>query len=144
MVSAKYWKLNEDKQPVECGLLEWGEFFGDDEKRRVAYTQTEHFEVSTVFLGLDHSFGRNGPPILFETMIFNRAVAGATESDMREILKGADCFRYASWDDAETGHATAVRRVLLAESFPAAEIERFLADMPEHLARHFLDLLPSK
>jgi len=26
--------------------------------------------VSTVFLGVDHSFGIGGPPILFETMIF--------------------------------------------------------------------------
>lgn len=49
-------------------------------------------EVSTVFLGLDHSFNWDNPnqlPIVFETMIFPDAdLAG----------------RYAWWDDAVTGH----------------------------------------
>jgi hypothetical protein len=27
-------------------------------------------KVSTVFLGLDHSFSEDGPPILWETMVF--------------------------------------------------------------------------
>lgn len=30
-------------------------------------------DVSTVFLGLDHSYNPSGPPILFETMIFPEA-----------------------------------------------------------------------
>jgi hypothetical protein len=54
--------------------------------------------VSTVFLGLDHSFGKPGPPILFETMTFG----GPRDETM---------FRYSSWDDAEAGHEAEVKRV---------------------------------
>jgi hypothetical protein len=49
--------------------------------------------VSTVFLGLDHGFGR-GDPLLFETMIFG----GPIEEQ----------WRYASWAQAERGHAKLV------------------------------------
>jgi hypothetical protein len=57
------------KTPVLCeSAAEWGRLF-DREKRKVAFTQVGDINVSTVFLGLDHSYG-DGTPILFETMIF--------------------------------------------------------------------------
>lgn len=56
--------------------------------------------VSTVFLGLDHSFGDDGPPILWETMAFN--VPG-TESEFAD--------RYTSRVDAVDGHAAVVAEV---------------------------------
>lgn len=66
---------------------------------RVGRTQiTPEVTVSTVFLGLDHGWGK-GPPILFETMIF-----GGPLDDYQ--------VRYSSWDDAETGHKVAVRKAL--------------------------------
>lgn len=46
--------------------------------------------VSTVFLGLDHSFGQ-GDPILFETMVFRDG-------------HGEECERYCTWQEAEAGH----------------------------------------
>ena len=39
------------------------------EGRFVDHTTVGESEVSTVFLGLDHQFGK-GPPILWETMVF--------------------------------------------------------------------------
>lgn len=68
------------KTIVECNLLEWGLFL----QSRANVVKQEIFRpllwpffgrnkcarVSTVFLGLDHRFGGEGPPILFETMIF--------------------------------------------------------------------------
>jgi hypothetical protein len=80
---------------------------------RVARTQVSpNVYVSTVFLGLDHRWGKQGPPILFETMIF-----GGVEDQYQE--------RYATWDEAEAGHAKAVAlaQTALAASFadvPAA------------------------
>lgn len=51
---------------------EWGEWFETAGSARVVKeTQTEDgFLVSTVFMGIDYSFGRGGPPLLFETMLF--------------------------------------------------------------------------
>ena len=50
--------------------------------------------VSTVFLGMDHSFGGGGHPVLFETMIF-----GGEHDQYQE--------RYCTWDEAEKGHQIA-------------------------------------
>lgn len=63
--------LNEKGEPVEePDLLTWGKWFEDSrEKRRIARTNIGDYLVSTVFLGLDHSFGGD-VPILFETMVF--------------------------------------------------------------------------
>ena len=51
-----------------------------------------------MFLGLNHNFLREGPPILFETMIFGGRL---------------DHFqnRCATWAEAEAMHAEAVRLV---------------------------------
>jgi hypothetical protein len=54
-------------------------------------------QVSTVFLGLDHSFGE-GPPLLFETLVSGGALAGKMD-------------RYTTWEEAEQGHARMVERV---------------------------------
>jgi hypothetical protein len=53
--------------------------------------------ISTVFLGLDHSFG-DGPPMLFETLVFDGPLDGEME-------------RYETWKQAEIGHRTMVNRV---------------------------------
>lgn len=53
--------------------------------------------ISTVFLGLNHAF-RDGPPILFETMIFGGV------HDM-------DAQRYCTIDEAKQGHAEMVEFV---------------------------------
>ena len=101
------------KLAVPCeDLLEWGRWF-ETADRHVDLTQIGPLTVSTVFLGLDHSFGE-GEPLLFETMIF-----GAHAED--EAVEGYQ-DRYPSW--AEAGHARAVevaRQVLAQASaqFPA-------------------------
>lgn len=51
-------------------LLKWAQQFGLTSKDRIV--KQDHFGkvmVSTVFLGLDHNWGK-GPPILWETMVF--------------------------------------------------------------------------
>jgi len=57
----------------------------------------EPITISTVFLGLDHSFGK-GPPLLFETMIF-----GGKFDSYQE--------RYSTWEQAEAGHLRAIMAV---------------------------------
>jgi len=65
---------------------------------RVALTQvTPEISVSTVFLGLDHSFG-GYPPLLFETIVFGGPMDGEMD-------------RYTTWDEAEAGHEAMVEKV---------------------------------
>lgn len=88
--------------PVPCDDPQaWADFMTKMDARRVRWTEHELFKVSTVFLGLDHSFGDKGPPILFETMAF----ADDSWTDL-------ECARYATWEDAEIGHGAIVRRML--------------------------------
>ncbi len=77
-------------KPIPCNdLIQWGEWFGKAD-RNVGYDVRNDIQVSTVFLGLDHSFG-HGPPLLFETMVFG----GEHAQEMA---------RYSTWEEAEKGH----------------------------------------
>lgn len=59
------------RRPVICDdLLKWGTWFGNDHNRRIRVTYINGIKISTVFLALDHCWDE-GPPVLFETMIFN-------------------------------------------------------------------------
>lgn len=60
-------KFDRDGNPLE--LMEWAIKMNDAEYKRVARTELGDVLVSTVWLGLDHSFGM-GLPLIFETMIF--------------------------------------------------------------------------
>lgn len=81
-------------KPID-DILEWARWF-ETANRHIAKTELPNDVcVSTVFLGLDHSFGGK-IPILFETMIF-----GGEYDRYQE--------RYASWEEAEIGHLRAVK-----------------------------------
>ncbi len=77
--------------PVEePDLMKWARWFEFDQHRRIAETTYLDSRISTVFLGIDHSFGA-GPPLLFETMVFGGPL------DMKQE-------RYSTWDQALAGH----------------------------------------
>lgn len=61
--------LNDRGEPEPAtDLMTWSEAFANS-NRIVAREIIGDAIVSTVFLGLDHSWGK-GPPILWETMVF--------------------------------------------------------------------------
>jgi len=66
----------------------------------VKQDQVGDFFVSTVFLAMDHGF--RGPPLWFETMVFAEPKAGELMGE--EQLQ----WRYATYDEAEAGHAIAI------------------------------------
>lgn len=85
------------KTPVPCdNLLKWARWL-ETADRKVDRETVGDSGISTIFLGLDHSFG-TGPPLLFETMVF-----GGKLSDEMD--------RYSTWDEAEAGHKAMVERV---------------------------------
>lgn len=91
--------------------MQWAVQFEDSAKRRVAQDEVNGARVSTVFLGLNHQFG-DGPPLLFETMIF-----GGWHDQYQD--------RYATWDEAEIGHAQALRMVRMWNGVPV-KVQRVL------------------
>ncbi len=84
-------------------VFEWADFFEVHSKRLIKQTDVKAFGrdycmVSTVFLGIDHSFMEDGPPLVFETMVFGGVFDG------HEV-------RYYTYTGAEEGHAFMVDRV---------------------------------
>ncbi len=97
-----FYVLDEDNKPVLASdIKKWAEFF-ESEKRVIAQDRVRDARISTVFLGLDHNFLSEGPPILFETMIFG----GRFDQNQ---------YRYSTYDDARSGHNLAIRMVLLQD-----------------------------
>jgi len=82
---------------VKVDLMTWAKWFEKSEDRHVAREKIGDAEISTVFLGIDHSFGQ-GPPMLFETMVFG----GALDQEQD---------RCTTWEEAEAMHATVCERV---------------------------------
>lgn len=92
-----YYLLNEDHSVTKIDdVLEWGKTFSKN--RRVAKDEFNGHMVSTVFLGLDHSFGY-GQPLLFESMVFK-------DGSWNDL----DSRRYATWDEAIAGHGELVEQ----------------------------------
>lgn len=81
-------------------IFQWGEWF-EKANRSVARTQIGKAVVSTVFLGIDHSFGY-GLPLLFETMIF-----GGPHDDYQA--------RCSTWDEAVKMHELACAELTAPE-----------------------------
>ena len=88
------------REPVSVDFETWAKWYGTAD-RHVADTQLGDVRISTVFLGLDHSFGGRHP-LLFETMVFGGYLDG--EQD-----------RYTTWAEADAGHTRMVQRVALVE-----------------------------
>jgi len=88
----------EGHKAVPCDLMTWAMWLEKNGKERiVAKAQFGDVRVSTVFLGLDYSFGQ-GPPLLFETLVFE----GSHDGDME---------RCTTWEEAEAQHAAMVARI---------------------------------
>ncbi len=81
-------------------VVEWGKWF-ETNNRTVKRTNIGDIEISTVFIGIDHSFGFVKKPLLFETKIFGGDLDGYQD-------------RYATWIGAEYGHDRAVKLVKLS------------------------------
>ena len=93
-----------DGKPIP--LMTWARM-QDMEHKRVAEDTIEDgvrkYWVSTVWLGLDHNFGFSGPPLIFETMVFDvdKTRIKVTEPGAWEDLM---MDRYATKEQALTGH----------------------------------------
>jgi hypothetical protein len=102
----EHYILNPDHSVrVEPDVLVWAAWY-ETADRTVAKAHRQGFEVSTVFLGLDHRWG-DGPPLLFETMIFQAWLTPGGPRQPGELY----CERYSTWDEALAGHRRALEAV---------------------------------
>ena len=90
--------------------------------RLVARCEVERLIVSTIFLAVDHNDGPDGPPILYETMVFVFKNGGWTKADDFATL------RYKTRNEALAGHADMVHYVR-EQQFIAADLRDMLADV---------------
>lgn len=100
-----YFKLDENKNAVPCSHMEWAEQQREDMRgsntKHIAQETVDDKWVSTVWLGLNHNWFDIGPPLIFETMVFEHKDYG------HQIY----CERYSTWQQAEEGHKRAVKWV---------------------------------
>jgi len=95
------YKLDGHETVVVHDLIEWATWM-ESAERAVCKDQIGDSKVSTVFLGLDHAApSAVTPPLLFETMVF-----GGPMDD--------ECRHYATWGQAEAGHAEMMAEVQAA------------------------------
>ena len=89
--------LDEDNKAFEVDTLTWGRWFEENHKRKIVKQELliNSNWLSTVFLGLDHQFGENGLPLLFESMLFRKKGDG----------EDLDMSRCSTWDEAVLMHA---------------------------------------
>jgi hypothetical protein len=101
----QHFYYNREGRPIS--FEQWTTEF-ERRDRRVALSDTPAGRVSTVFLALNHNWD-DGPPLLFETMIFG--------GPLHEYM-----WRYTTEAEALEGHAFAVQALMFYK--PAAEPSR--------------------
>jgi len=103
--------LDADGNPQRCDDIdEWSRWFEANFRNRVvAHDKDESGKsevlVSTVFLALDHNWGSQQRPILYETLVFG----GPLDGEMN---------RYSTRDEALKGHQLMCERVAAAQPKP--------------------------
>lgn len=80
-------------------VLQWSKWFETADRIVKQDELSNGYFVSTIFLGLDHGFA-DSEHLWFETMVFQ------SEDDLDDL----DCCRYETWDQAEEGHKTMVKK----------------------------------
>jgi hypothetical protein len=101
-----------DGKPVpEPDLLKWARWFEIVDNRTLLRTTVGNYEVSTIFLGLDHGFRRGSKPVLWETMVFRtkpRRMHTEGDTTIIEADYADRMQRYTSEEAARRGHAAMV------------------------------------
>ena len=94
-----------------------------EQDRIVKQEQVGVYWISTVHLGIDHSFGGGGPPVIFETMVF------------RSRMSDLDCDRYSTEEQALAGHEAMTKKWAMKQPTYLGRLWLYLKDWDEELQR---------
>ena len=86
----RHYILDENRQLIAVEMLVWARWYDNFENRVVEQTDTDFFHVSTVFLGPDHNFFGKGPPLVFETMVFEKKPEVMQFPDLEGAVRSID------------------------------------------------------
>lgn len=114
----------------DAGRDAWCKLIEDPDYKRIGLTTVDRWQVSTVFLGLDHNYSADGPPILFETMIFDLDNDGVWRNGEDRYMR-----RYHTKYEAALGHE---RIVLLVAKGRLPKVKRTLRERIKCWARRLL------
>lgn len=110
-----------DRHGMPISMERWAQLFEAPGDRIVRKTDMGTFlgTVSTVWLGIDHSWGRGEKPVIFETMIFGGPLDG-------------EMGRYCTVEEATAGHEAWVAQLTELGKFAeeAGESIRALSEGP--------------
>ena len=95
--------LYRDRQGNPISSEEMTRLYADPDSRRVGQDRIGPLLVSTVHLVMDHQFDPDGPPLIFETMIFG--------DDDHE-----PCWRYSTEAEARAAHESIVAQIRFGRS----------------------------
>lgn len=101
-----------DGKEIDCDT--WTRRFEDRSYQKLADDHVNGWWISTIWLGLDHSFGGSLPQI-FETMVF-RGSGNDLMDALDELVTGEsrwhehDSARYATEEEAIEGHRRMVEK----------------------------------
>lgn len=89
-------------------VLKWANDFEEGKKKRIVQQSYAFFGmlwVSTVWIGLDHSWNNTGPPLIFETMVFPRF-----PFTIKQRWADLDMARYTTKTQSVEGHKAMVKK----------------------------------
>ena len=88
-----------DRKGLRITLEEFSKLCKDLDYKRVKQEHVGNYWISTVWLGMNHTWG-SGAPLIFETMVF--------EGD--NIAEETDMERYTTEEEALAGHELFVQK----------------------------------
>ena len=104
MKKARYVIMTEAGELVPVGPIRWARWLEENRTlRQLEQDEVEGVLISTVFLGLDHSFEKDAPPLYFESMVFKKT---GKKVDWHEL----EMERYSTRDEALRGHRKLVKK----------------------------------
>lgn len=93
-----------DKQGKPMALFGWAKKFEDMKYRRVGWFQNQSITVSTIWLGLNHSFCSGDKKLIFESMVFVRS------KKKEKLGESLTQDRYSTLAEAKKGHKELVKK----------------------------------
>lgn len=110
--------LDEEGNPVvEPDLMKWAKWIEHNE-RTIAHNELRNIRVSTIFLGIDHSFGVSAQkyPLIFETMVFDDNKQKSNYDQFQD--------RYSTRKEALRGHNKILKKLFNPEEITLSNLKK--------------------
>ena len=123
-----YYILDKDGDPVlEPDLQRWAAWMAKH-VRILRQETVGGYLVSTVFLGVDHNYSSNGPPVLWETLVGHYIDMRWSDGTLRKGLQDEEMYRHTSREEAMACHLDCVARYAAMAKAAKQQLDKTLAN----------------